>query len=369
MYKENFAARIAFICRGCPGLGRVSPSVALWQTLQGLGYKKFRFCTYLTGAQYCASLGLPYDDIGAPVGHFLEPISDPTENCVKILQDFKPDLVVVDGEPYLIPIFRKLGYMVLNLVNPHDLAIPQGHYQKMYTFLSEGADCTIASGVNSQSDTRYSLPPWVTSLPHLIKEANHNGVLGLKAAERPHVILTLGGGVSQAGKAFRESSRQALNICLEAFVTMLRDGQIKQATVLPNGISDIDPRFSSFFGINFFTKHCDLVDLLPEADVIITRAGRNTISELLYYQKAGVIIPISIDPLRGREQASNAELLKQYAGIKVINGAGITVDRVQDAVNTLLSQLNPFPCSVERGNAQAAQIVLELLSSKEKRFG
>lgn len=50
--------------------------------------------------------------------------------------------------------------------------------------------------------------------------------------------------------------------------------------------------------------------VLKEADVVITRGGANTISELLFFQKKAIIIPLPFS--QNNEQLKNAQLYKKY---------------------------------------------------------
>ena len=124
--------KIVAICRGAPGLGRVTPSLALTQALAstGAGPVTTTYASYGTGARYLTARGEDVVDLGTPDGLFIDPVAPQALQVLRLVDSTRPDLVVIDGE-FLLPVTLAHAPMpVVYLANPHDLTGTQNTFRQ-----------------------------------------------------------------------------------------------------------------------------------------------------------------------------------------------------------------------------------------------
>jgi hypothetical protein len=354
--------RAVFICRGAPGLGRVSPSIALYQNLCDAGLEQYSFVSYAAGNWFLSGQQLKCAEIETPLGNFVEPISEGFEKCVRILEEIDPDIVIVDGEPYLLLALNGLGYKTLYLANPHDIFGEQNHFKRMNAQFIKFADQVIVPSL-SWEKMKHLSGKGITVTAPLVKRAAHDqpGICFTPSAS-PHIIVSLGGGVAKSGDTFRHLTESILRLSLPAIGKLCDAGVIGQATVLLGYDSEIKDCMPTHPLIRLVSEAIGLVDILPVADLVVTRGGRNTIAELIYYKKRGLVIALSEDPLRGIEQVSNATLAGYYPNIKTMTSASITQERLESALIEALT-LDIPSTDLHAGNDIACSISLQLISA------
>ncbi len=131
-------------------------------------------------------------------------------------------------------------------------------------------------------------------------------------------IVITGGGTGAA----------RLNSVVAAAMPQLTElGQVLHLTGLGKAVSALS---SARYHVQPFT-----VDTLPAfaaADVVVTRAGMGTLTELAALRRAAVVIPIA-----GTHQVENAELISAQAAGQVIDEQGLTPTTLIGTVRQLLS--------------------------------
>jgi UDP-N-acetylglucosamine--N-acetylmuramyl-(pentapeptide) pyrophosphoryl-undecaprenol N-acetylglucosamine transferase len=107
----------------------------------------------------------------------------------------------------------------------------------------------------------------------------------------------------------------------------LVDSAVALAETLP---PDLRPRYM----VRDFVRD-ELADLLALADVVISRSGGGTISELTALGKPSVLIPLI--PTGGDEQVRNAEHLAGQGAARVLTGEDATPARLAEELSALLA--------------------------------
>ena len=104
-----------------------------------------------------------------------------------------------------------------------------------------------------------------------------------------------------------------------------------------------------------------------DSKLIISRAGRNTISELLCLEIPSIIIPAG-DDFRAKEQAVNSEQAKKANSRLIkISHQNTTIDTlVSTCQNILTSNSNKPSMKWQCGNLEAENLILKLYKSKMK---
>lgn len=92
-----------------------------------------------------------------------------------------------------------------------------------------------------------------------------------------------------------------------------------------------------------FVDSKDAAKLLKSADLVIGRSGMNTISEIIYFQKPALLIPLSF----GSEQKRNALFLKELGLAEVLNEDSLSDFQFQNAVEGIVKNLESYKLKVD----------------------
>ncbi len=89
-----------------------------------------------------------------------------------------------------------------------------------------------------------------------------------------------------------------------------------------------------------FVDPNDVGSILNSADLVISRSGINTITELIYFQKPALLIPLPYSQ-RG-EQIENAKFLQSLGLAEVAFQNNITSEKLYQLVNSMIKNLNQY---------------------------
>lgn len=295
--------RLVCVCRGMPGLGRVVPSVGLVQTLARRGDVDAVFATYAVGVGYLQRLGMAVEDLGTPAGLFIDSVAPQALSILDLIEHHQPDVVLIDGEPFLPVTLSDTDAPVVYLANPHDLFPGTTPFQRVNRRLLTHADAVVVSSPGSPQPRRHEHLLAGTpclEVPAIIKEfpVDHH------PARHPRVLVTSGGGSVSADPAFREATDAAIRQAVVALGELVRSGQVGTATVVLGADATAAPWKEPWLRV--LDQPVELTDLYAHHDVLVARAGRNVTAEALYCGIPTVLLPIETDAHRVAEQAANA---------------------------------------------------------------
>lgn len=119
----------------------------------------------------------------------------------------------------------------------------------------------------------------------------------------------------------------------------------------------------------FLKKHIQSFDVggvLNRADLVVGRAGANTVTELLYLEKKAILIPLPFS--QGDEQARNASLLKQKKLGEVIMQGELTSGRLYKRIKYMMGKKIKKTRQLEKTDA-AEKIMEVILNEVSKTRG
>ena len=196
-------------------------------------------------------------------------------NCIR---EFTPDLIVVDGEPLIIKSIKisHPSIKVVTLLNPADVVNPNNDKEAM-DFFNEFyslSDLAIVHGLRRiDKDSRYNE---FLSINTIIRPE----IIGVKNLPTNNIYCVLGGGTVNVGQQFVDSTITVGLLCQ------------KVASLLPQYIMHIVCSSQNIFNVLNRNNSSENVvlheDIIPaeqyysNAGLVITRSGRNTLSELAY---------------------------------------------------------------------------------------
>lgn len=120
-----------------------------------------------------------------------------------------------------------------------------------------------------------------------------------------------------------------------------------------------------------FVSPKEVSGLMQRADLVIGRSGINTVSELLYYGKPALLIPLPFS--QRQEQRKNAKFLERLGAARILDQEELTSDMLFVSVSEMLKDLSRYRSRAGekerlRLRGAAANIVRVVLDvSKEAR--
>lgn len=346
--------KILGIFRGFPGLGRVVAGVSLLETLRDNYLCDIKIISYLQGKKYLESLG--YTDLLAvssmdycSIG--LLPTYKMGVYIHNTISEFMPDIIIIDGEPLILQSIKisHPNIKVVALLNPSDVYNPSNDKEAMDYFnaLYSLSDLAIVHGLRHiNSDRRYKN---LISINTIIRR----DIMGVKNVPTNNIYCILGGGTVNVGQQFEFSTLKIGELCQKA------------ATQLPQYTMHIICSCQNIYRALSEKQYSDNVklykDIIPahryysEASLIITRSGRNTLSELSFLGIPAISF-VSGCSYREVEQANNINDLN----IPTIVPASleITADELSELCLTMIH--NKADCCLQSGNEIAIENILQI---------
>ena len=352
--------KIIGIYRGFPGLGRVVAGVEIAEYFKNNHNADVKLFSYLQGEIYLKSKNYitdfevkeqDYSSIG------IIPISNYGEFLINQIAEFNPDFIILDGEPLMTQCLKLIfpNIKIICLLNPFDVENPhnQPSSSKFLNNTYSQADLSIVHGlwrVNANNDYDN-----LQSINTIVR----NEVLSIKGTNpRNKISCILGGGTINAKQSFIETSLSIAEKCVK-MAEYLLDYEIH--IFCSCDIIDINnsQKLCNVF-IHKNIENCK--EYYLDSKLIISRAGRNTISELLCLEIPSIIIPIG-DEFRAKEQMANAEKAQQIGnGLITLLNQNMTVCELTDCCKQKINSEN-YNANWKSGNEKAIDLILKLHKS------
>ena len=325
--------------------GHVTPNIALLPKLKELGYDVHYIGSY-NGIEktLIEACGIPYYGIssGKLRRYFdLKNFSDPFKvlkgfsEASKLLKKLKPDVVfskggfvsvpvVIAAKQHLIPVIIHESDMTPGLANK--LSIPSAskvccNFPETMEHLPKG------KAVLSGSPIRQEL---LTGSRQ--KALQFTGLSGTKP-----VLLIIGGSLGSV--VVNEAVRSVLPKLLKKFeiIHLCGKGKLDQTLTAMNGY------------VQYEYISDELKDLFALSDIVISRAGANSICEFLALRKPALLIPLSAAASRG-DQILNAHSFEKQGFSAVLeeeqlNGESLlqALDNLWENRDSYISAMNESP--------------------------
>ena len=168
------------------------------------------------------------------------------------------------------------------------------------------------------------------------------------------VLLIVGG--SSGSKVINEAVRKVLPELLEQFYIIHLCGK-----------GNLDEKLKGVIGYaQFEYASAELTDMFALADLAISRAGANSICELLALHKPNILIPLSAAASRG-DQILNAKSFAKQGFSYVIEEEKLTDQTLLDAVREVYADREKYIHTMsESGQMDSIGTILKLIESGSK---
>ena len=269
------------IFRGFPGLGRVVAGVSLLESLRDNYGFDVKAISYLQGKTYLEAHGFFESTATTPLDYCaigILPTSQFGAAIHKIIHDYKPDIIIIDGEPLLIKSI-KLSHReipIASLLNPSDIDNPENDKEAMDFFKAcmSMADLSIIHGLRQPSlpiEYKHSISINTILRPEILKVSNN---------PQNKIYCILGGGTVNVEQQFVESTTRIGKLCID-MATYLTQYEINIVCSSPN-IYSVISNLNVPSNVILHEEIMNATTYYADANLIITRSGRNTLSELLF---------------------------------------------------------------------------------------
>ncbi len=324
--------------------GHVTPNIALIPELKNDGWDVSYVGTE-NGIEHelIAREGIPYYSVrSGKLRRYLskENVKDAFKvlsginDAKKVLKEIKPDVVFSKGGFVAVPVVIAAGRMGIPVV-AHESDMTPGLANKLAMPYAKTVCTTFPETVKYIKDGKgvYTGSPIRKELFDSSKEKGLE-YCGFNT-EKP-VILSMGGSLGAV---------KINNALRAALPSLLKDFQIVHLC----GKGNVDSSLLNTKGYKQFEYvNEELKDIFAAADVIISRAGSNSISEFLALKKPCLLIPLSANASRG-DQILNAESFEKQGFAKVLQEESI--EKIEIEIRDLYKHREDYIKAMEQSHA------------------
>ena len=325
--------------------GHVTPNIALLPRLRELGYEVSYIGSY-DGIEkkLIADFDIPY--YGIATGKFrryldVKNLTDPFRvikgygEARKYLKKINPDVVFSKGGFVSVPVVRAAASLHIPCII-HESDMTPGLANKLCIPVAKKVCCNFPETLSMLPENKAVL----TGSPIREELAKGDKIAALDlcgfTANKP-VIMVIGGSLGAA------SVNQAVR---DALPKLLDDFQIVHIC----GKDKIDNMLLHKEGyVQFEYVKAELKDLFAMADLVISRAGANSICEILALKKPNLLIPLSAKSSRG-DQILNAKSFESQGFSIVIDDDDLSPELLVEKVTELYFTRQTFIDAMGKSN-------------------
>ena len=308
--------------------GHVTPNIALLPSLRELGFD-IRYIGTYNGMEkgLIEAQDIPYSGIssGKLRRYFdLKNFTDPFRvlkgyfEANRILKSYKPDIVFSKGGFVSVPVVAAAHRLHIPVV-VHESDITPGLANKLCFPYAAKICCNFPETLNFLPKEKSVL----TGSPiraELLSGSRDNGLLLTGFSGSKPVLLIIGGSLGSV------KINNAIRSCLSEILSTFDIIHIC-------GKGNLDDALTSTTGYKQYEYvSLELKDLFALSDIVISRAGANTICELLALKKPNILIPLSSAASRG-DQVLNASSYKKQGFSYVLTEEELTDNSLIAAIH------------------------------------
>jgi undecaprenyldiphospho-muramoylpentapeptide beta-N-acetylglucosaminyltransferase len=339
--------------------GHVTPNLALIPSLKERGYE-IRYIGSYNGIErkLIEGAGIEYNGIssGKLRRYFdLKNFSDPFRvlkgytEALRLIKKFRPDVVFSKGGFVAVPVvLAARHYKIPSIIHESDMT--PGLANKICIPSAVKVCCNFP-------ETLAYLPPQkavLTGSPIRRELLEGDRLTGLNyaklSASRP-ILLVIGGSLGSV--TVNNAVRKLLPTLLDTFqiIHICGKGNLDENLIGQNGY------------VQYEYVDAPLRHLFAAADLIISRAGANSICEILALRKPNILIPLSAAASRG-DQILNARSFEKQGFSKVLEEEQISNDNLLHAIQDTFQNRQQYISAMEQSTLNdAVSTIIDLISS------
>ncbi|MFW0862301.1 MAG: undecaprenyldiphospho-muramoylpentapeptide beta-N-acetylglucosaminyltransferase [Candidatus Komeilibacteria bacterium] len=271
---------------------------------------------------------------------------------LEYIQKFKPDLVVTAGSFVSVPVIMA-AKTLRKPVLVHQLDLIPGLANKI---MAKVANVITVSWPELLNKFPQKNVKWVGTpiRKHILEPITGTLAPSLELDEDLPLILVMGGGTGAV--AINRLIGNALQDLLSRYQVVHITGTGKKVNI------DVNKEFKHRYW-QFEFIHDDLGYLMHRADLIISRAGIGTISEILACNKPSIIIPIP-----DSHQEENAKYFNDQGAIKVVSQVGQSPKSLAQEIDNILLDAKAQETIMNNASLLVKKDANELLTQEIFKF-
>lgn len=342
--------------------GHVTPNLALIPSLQELGYEIHYIGSYQgIEKKLIENAGIPYHGISSgklrryfDVKNFSDPfrVLKGYGEALKILKTYKPDVVFSKGGFVAVPVVLAAKHFKIPTII-HESDMTPGLANKICIPSAAKVCCNFPETLNYLPKEKAVL----TGSPIRKELLEGDRLSGLQytglSANRP-VILVIGGSLGSV--TVNNAVRKILPKLLPQYqiIHICGKGNLDQSLINT-------PGYIQYEYVDAPLKH-----LFAAADLIISRAGANSICEILALRKPNILIPLSAAASRG-DQILNARSFEKQGFSTVLEEENLTEDSLYQAISSTDQKRAKFISAMEQSTlSNAVDSIIALIEEYGK---
>lgn len=337
--------------------GHVTPNLALIPSLRELGYE-IRYIGSYQGMErkLIENTGIPYDGIssGKLRRYFdLKNFSDPFRvikgygEALRLLKKHKPDVIFSKGGFVAVPVVLAAKLCGIPTII-HESDMTPGLANKLCIPSARKVCCNFPETLSYLPQEKAVL----TGSPIRAELLQGDRLSGLQyshlAADKP-IILVIGGSLGSV--AVNTAVRKLLPRLLPEYqvVHICGKGNLDESLIGSKG-------YVQYEYVDAPLKH-----LFAAADLVVSRAGANSICEILALRKPNILIPLSASASRG-DQILNAASFEKQGFSTVLEEESVTDDSLYKAISDTYQNRAGFIQAMEQSHLNnAVQTIIDLI--------
>ena len=337
--------------------GHVTPNIALLPALQAAGYEIAYVGSYEgIEKKLIADFNIPYTGISTgKFRRYLDPknFSDPFRvmkgfvEARNYLKNYQPDVVFSKGGFVSVPVVRAAASLHIPCII-HESDMTPGLANKLCIPVAEKVCCNFPETLPYLPKEKAVLTgsPIRQELLHGNKQAAKDfcGFTG----DLP-ILMVMGGSI---GSVYINN---AIRGCIDTLLT-------KYQIIHLCGKGNIDESLKDKKGYAQFEYISEnLPDLFAAADLVVARAGANSICELLALHKPNILIPLSRNASRG-DQILNANSFAKQGFSVVLEEEEVTSEKLMATIDDVMAHRSKYIDAMKNsGQMNAIETIMGLI--------
>lgn len=343
--------------------GHVTPNIALMPALKEAGFD-IEYIGSINGMEkgLIEATGTPYHGISSgKLRRYFDwkNFSDPFRvlkgygQAVSLMKKIKPDVVFSKGGFVSVPVVLAAKHCHIPAII-HESDITPGLANKIAIKGAKRVCCNFPETMKYLPADKAVLTG--SPIRRELFSGNAENAIRLcnfKDHSKP-VLLIIGG--SLGSKIVNEAVRKVLPELLEKFYVIHLCGK-----------GNLDNSLSGTIGYaQFEYASSELTDMFALADMAISRAGANSICELLALHKPNILIPLSAAASRG-DQVLNANSFKKQGFSYVLEEEHLTADSLLRAVQEVYDNRQKYiDAMAQSGQMDSIGTIVDLIKTEAK---
>ncbi len=351
------------VLTGGGSAGHVTPNIALIPKLKELGYE-IHYIGSIDGIErkLIEDIEIPYYPISSgklrryfDKKNFTDPlrIMKGVGQAYKILGRVKPHVIFSKGGFVTVPVilggkFRGIPTVI------HESDFTPGLANKIVIPVAKKVCVTFPETVKHIPKNKgiYTGTPIRTEV---LTGDKHEGYIFTGLNSTKPTIMVIGG--SLGSKALNNAIRDILPKLLDRFQVVHLCGQ--------GHLSKEHENIQGYKQYEYIKD--EIPHLFAMADLVVSRAGANSIYELLALRKPNILVPLSAKVSRG-DQILNAESFEKMGYSKVLQEEKITNDTLLKTIEYVFEYKDKFVKAMEKSQASnGIDKVLEVIAATAKK--